>query len=471
MNPDWQVHMGIWRHAVYGGQRPMVMGWTYIALAVFLFFGIIALFVDASMPADSKFFRLVAVAPAALGMFYWMLYVSGAVRQNTPANARLVPGLCASVRRTAIGAWFLTLLPMALLAASWDYPLPAFAALSLMVTALGMNRGGRPIGMIVYILLTLTAIVGHNETALMTWLSQAPVVAVSGLLSVAFAWNALHNIFPAGGERHWKMLPEQDKQRASGDLHRTMQVDRSSGRRAWVYPILLKHDLRPGAAPRHLLLHALGPANHRFDFVLPLLVVAAVALMVRLGMPVFGMTNFQVPLGVVYSVAAPLLLLQGFVFHRMVVSMESTRGEQALVRLAPRTPQAEHLSRTLARQLLTICLVEWLVAGIAVLGLMLLFGAGRKELVLMASVMCTSLALSGWALRDYSGKGSAALMTVILQTLTMGGGFVALLVLRDQPLAWSALLVLVLAASVAIVHGRWKTMVEAPAPFPAGRFA
>jgi hypothetical protein len=63
------------------------------------------------------------------------------------------------------------------------------------------------------------------------------------------------------------------------------------------------------------------------------------------------------------------------------------------------------------------------------------------------------------------------LMTVILQTLTMGGGFVALMVLSQQPLAWSALLAVVLAASVAIVHGRWKAMVGAPAPFPAGRFA
>lgn len=471
MNPGWQVHMGIWRHAVFGDRRQVVMAWTYIALACFALSAMVMMFAKLSGPGERSVFRVVGIAPAALGIFYWMRYVSGAVGQNTPANARLVPGLCASVRRTAIGAWFLTLLSMALLAASFDYPLPAFIGLSVMVTALGMSRGGRPFGTVVYILLTLIAVIGTDQTSLKTWLSSAPVAGVLGLLSVAFAWNALHNIFPAGGERHWKMLPEQDKQRASGDLHRTMHVNRSSGRRAWVYPILLKHDLRPGAATRHLLLHALGPANHRFDFVMPTLFVAAVALLVRLAMPVFGMTDFQVPLGVIYSLAAPLLLMQGFVFHRMIVSMDSTRGEQALVRLAPRAPQASRLGRSLARQLLTICLVEWLVAGIAVLGLMLLFGAGRKELVLLATVMGTSLAVTGLALRDYSGKSSAALSTVLLQTLTMGAGFVALLVLRDQPLAWSALLVVMLTASVAIVHRRWKTMIDAPAPFPAGRLA
>ena len=470
MNPGWQVYMGIWRHAVFANRRQVVMAWTYIALAFFALSAMIMMFAKLSVPGDRSVFRVVGIAPAALGMFYWMRYVSGAVGQNTPANARLVPGLCASVRRTTIGAWFLTLLPMALLAASFEYPLPAFIGLSVMVTALGMSRGGRPFGTVVYILLTLIAAIGSDQTSLKTWLSSAPVAGVLGLLSVAFAWNALHSIFPAGGERHWKMLPEQDKQRASTDLHLAMQVARSSGRRAWVYPTLLKHDLRPGAAPRHLLLHALGPANHRLDFVMPLLVVTAVALLVRLVMPVLGLTDFQVPLGVIYSLAAPMLLMQGFVFHRMIVSMDSTRGEQALVRLAPRAPQTGRLGRSLARQILTICLVEWLVAGIAVLCLMLLFGAGRKELVLMASVMCTNLALTGWALRDYSGKGSAALMTVILQTLTMGGGFVALMLSSSEPLAWSALLVLMLAASIAIVHGRWKTMVEAPVPFPARRF-
>ena len=154
----------------------------------------------------------------------------------------------------------------------------------------------------------------------------------------------------------------------------------------------------------------------------------------------------------------------------MAVSISNTRVEQALVRLAPRAPQAPRLGRVLARQLLAICLVEWLATGLALSAMLALFGASQRDYLMVASAMSVSLATVGWVLRDYTLDQRAAFSAAaIMQTLFLGAGGVALFLVRDNLPLWSMLLPLMLGSSLAIVHGRWTTMVEAPVPFPAGR--
>lgn len=473
MSTAWQVHAGIWRHAVLAERRWAVLGWSGVALALCVLAGFVMAFQRQHAPQLAPYSGLaISAAPlAALAMFLWLRYVSGAVRQNSPANAQLVPGLCHSVRRTTVVAWCLTLLPMAMLASGMQYLALAFLALCAMVTTLGMARGGRTIGTVMYILLILASLQVSSNPGLKLWMSQPPVLVVVAMLTMALGWDALRSVFPHGGERHWKLLRAQDKERVSTDPEGNLLHRRSSGHWRLLYAALLKNDLRPGARPEHLLLHALGPGNHRFDFVFPLVTVAVLALGLKLVLAFYFPAAGAIRMDSVFGFIGPLLFMQGFTVQRMVVSMNTTRGELSLVRLAPRAPTAGRLGRSVARQMLTISLTEWFVCAAAVLGVWLLFGGDLKGVMLLGGAMCTGLAMAGWALRDDSGKRPGSLAVVIVQTVAMGAGCIGLMVLSGRPLAWGALFVVVLFASIAIVWGRWNTMLNAPVPFPAGRLS
>jgi len=467
MSPSWSVCGAVWRNAVLGERRNWAIGWAVVSLALSALGVLFAVAFAASPMA-----RMVAwtLPLAALALFHWLRYIPGAVRQNSPANARLVPGLHQSVRRTTVLAWCLTMAPMALLACAFEQPLLGMVVFCVAITAIGMARGGRRIGTVIYLLVIVAQGFVVGSDPMVAWLSSAPVLAVLMLMCLAMAWDGLRTIFPAGGERHWKILPAQAKERVSTDLHQSMRLNRAGGRSARLYALLLRHDLRAGASPRHLLLHALGPYNHRFDVVLPVLMVLLLALAARLVMSILGLDYGAVPAEIIRAFAVPLVLLQGLSLERMVVSMNNTRVEQALVRLAPRAPQADRLGRTLARQLLAISLAEWLASGLVVVAMLVLFGAGWPHMVIVATAMSVSLGAAGWALRDYTVDQSSSFgAEAIVQTLLLGAGGVALFLVRDNLPLWSALLALMVASAVAVIHGRWKTMVEAPVPFPAGR--
>lgn len=467
MSPSWSVCGAVWRNAVLGERRSWAIGWTIVALVLSALCVVLSL-VFPSAPIT----RIGAwtVPLAALALFHWLRFIPGAVRQNSPANARLVPGLHRSVRRTTVLAWCLTVAPMALLARAFERPLLGFVVLCLAVTAIGMARGGRAIGNLIYILLIVAQGFVIGSAALLAWLASAPVLTLLALLCAALARDAMRTVFPAGGEGHWKMLAAQAKQRVSTDLQQSMRLNRASGGSPSLYALWLRRDLRPGAPDAPLLLHALGPYNHRFDVLVPLALVLLLAVAVRLVLGALGADSSAVPAELVRSFAIPIVLLQGVMFERMAVSISNTRVEQALVRLAPRAPQAPRLGRVLARQLLAICLVEWLATGLALAAMLALFGASQRDYLMVASAMSVSLATVGWVLRDYTLDQRAAFSAAaIMQTLFLGAGGVALFLVRDNLPLWSMLLPLMLGSSLAIVHGRWTTMVEAPVPFPAGR--
>lgn len=458
MSPSWTVSRAIWTNAVLGERKTWALGWTIVSLALSALGAMLSF-----AYATSSMARIAACALplAALSLFFWLRYVPGAVRQNSPANARLVPGLHRSVRRTTVLAWCLTMVPMALLASSFDRPWLAFVVLCVAITAIGTARGGRAIGNIIFVLVIVAQGFAINNLPLVTWLSSAPVLAVMLLMCVALAWDGMRTVFPAGGERHFELLSAQARQRFSTDMYQSMRLNRASGYPARQYALLLQRDLRPAARPEHLLLHALGPHNHRFDVVLPLVLAVVLAIAAKLVLVALGVSYGAVPVELISCFAIPLCLMQAMTLERTVVSMQNTRVEQSLVRLAPRAPDSGRLIRSMANQLLAIGLTEWLACGLALLGLMLLFGGGWQHLMLLATAMSVSLAGAGWALRDYAAAPSGALGgEAIVQTLLMGAGGVALFLVRDNLSLWSALLVLLLGCSAAIVHGRWNKMIN-----------
>lgn len=455
----------VWSTAVLGARRSWVIGWSAVLLSLFVLAVLFFHIVGADQPDKRVFGSTIPLAMLAL--FYWVIYVPGAVRQNSPANARLVPGLHRAVRRTTVLAWCLTLAPLALLSSASERGALMFAALSLMVTSIGMARGGSATGAALFALLTMAIAFVPGKPALVAWLSTGPVLAALFVFGAALAWEGLRSVFPFGGDRHWKLLPAQETQRASGSLQRLMLSRRFAGGRASLYGWLLRRDLRPSARPEHLLLHALGPGNHRFDFVGYLLPVLLLAVLAKLVLAMLGLGASNVPLEIIAFFSVTLLPMQGLNFQRLVVSMRNSRGEQALVRLAPRAPRADRLGRVLARQMLRVCLSEWLAFGAGALALILLFGGGVKELVTLAILQCVCLAMAGWPLRDYS-KPRAALLVVIAQAVLVAGLALSLYMLRGQPVLWAALL---LGCALAIVYQRWKTMAGAAPPFPAAAMA
>jgi hypothetical protein len=470
MTPSRQVHAGIWRCAVYGERRAAVLVYSVIALAMTgLFFAMMGTLAS-DRPLTYRI-AFTATPMAMLAMFYWLRYVTGAVRQNSPANAHLVPSLCSSVRRTTVAAWCLTLLPLAATVSYFAYPALALVAASMVVTLLGMARGGRTAGTVLYIVLVLGALQLSGEPKALAWLAQTPVVAALAVVSAGLAAYALRAIFPNAGDRHWRLLNAQSRQRISTDMTATWEHNRRSPKRRWLYAKLLKHDLRSGAAPEPLLLHALGPQNHRFDFIVPLAAAGVLSVLLKVFLSSYEPAPGQLPAILIGTLLPALLLMQAVSFHRFVASMAGTRGEQALVRLAPRAPHANRFGRTLAAQFLTICLIELAIGLAFLMAMAFLFGGVETGAALLASLFCAGVAMAGWPLRDYAGRRPDSILVLIVQASAIGAGCVGLVLLTGRPGEWGLLFVATLAGALAILRGRWEKMANAPAPFPAARFA
>jgi len=470
MSPGWHAHVASCRLAVVQDRRAMVLGWTIFALLTALVCAALGAKL-ATVPWRGILGGLTVPAMILAG-FYWFRFVPGAVRQNSPANARLTPKLHAAVRRVAVVMWFLCLVPIVLLCFAGSLPPSTFFYLAFMMTLLGVSRGGVQAGAALYMVFVVACIALRRSGPLMELLDSPAGIATAAALCLGAAALALHIVFPAGGERHFKLLKPQRQHQVGTTLGALQNLKRKSGGRTRFYSRLLQYDLRR-ARRDHLLLHALGPAKHRFDFLAPMLGAVALAVLARASMWMLALPLNETIGHVVTIMVTLVLLAQGVLFERIVASATNTAGEQSLLRMAPAAPSAVQLGRVVARQLFAICVREWLVLNVLAAALVLLFGGGVAHLMVLASTACATFALTGWALRDYTGSTEKTPADTMFQVMLMGAGAgaVALFFVRDNLLLWVALQVYVLGAAGAIVWSRWQRMVNAPTPFPAGRFA
>lgn len=259
------------------------------------------------------------------------------------------------------------------------------------------------------------------------------------------------------------------------DLYEVFAVRLSFGRRHLLPGLKLDYDLRHGAKPAQMLLHALGPHVHRVDILLP--TVAAVCVLGLVGLLHLFQAgpSFLVGISLAWSIIAILLPLHCFRLYRIVSGIDASTPEQVLVRLAPRAPRAAEIGGVLARELLMISVCEWLaILIVVVLGSAFLmkgieWHTARLIMLLNASVVIASFAINGWTLRDYSGTERALFGGWLLQgTIAMGGLF-AMVSFIGRPLIWTALAVCMMLIGALAIAGRWRTMAKAPAPFPTAR--
>jgi hypothetical protein len=471
MNSFWSRERAVWYHAVLGERTSWIMGWTALAGVLAFFFLLLSPYAGMKTPMETLALSWLPIG--ALILFFWMRFVPGAVRQNTPAIAHLVPGLHRHVRRAVVLTWCATMLLLSPCIAGLDHHALAGLWMAVSITGISMAIGARSIGNVVYILMTIAIAVLNKRTAALDFLSTPPMLALLTAGALALAWYALVSTFPAGGERHWRLLAAQAKLGSADDLHQAIRRKRVSGARFRLYARWLARDLRPGVRPERRMMHALGPYNHRFDVVLPVVTIVVAAIVARLGFLFLDLPARQltVALEIIMSMSVPLMMLHGLNFHRFVASIDSTSGEQALVRLAPGIPQGRQLNVSLARQLLRIAVGEWLACAITIIGLLLLFGGGARQLVLIATMMPATLATTAWALRDYARRDDTGMAGLMLQVPVMVGATLALFLLREQPFAWTVLLVLAAGAAGLIVRSRWRTLVGAAVAFPARRLS
>ncbi|RZA36474.1 MAG: hypothetical protein EOP92_05150 [Lysobacteraceae bacterium] len=400
-------------------------------------------------------------------------FVPGAVQLNAPANAKLVPRARQRLTELFCLVW---VAGIAGLAPAWY--LDGATGLML-IWCVGLSLGsalaaaghaaGTPIMLTV---LFATAFSQKLPPALGAMLSQPASMVLLMLLSIGLAAIAARLVFPAAGERHWRMLARRARWvDAAGKPG--IQDDKSPRlkSRRWYAATLRRDSARRDK--RRLVLHALGPTQHIDELVMGLGGLSAVVFV--LGTFIGWRTGDEVMAGIGWLFACTLLAVPFAASLRLTGLLATYSGEQSLVRLAPAMPSvAPAFNRHLAQAVLVHGLKGWALATGAALAVGALGGAERDKLADLACVCCLMLPMAAAPLRDYAARKSASPMMPIVLLLasiyaSVALGFAASLTL-DAPVLPVAAVVSIGLAAFAIMRGL-RVMERAPCAFPAGRIA
>lgn len=452
----------IWRNAMLAKNRLNLFAYTALFVVLALFLGL------APLPFKSDMDRALFSPPFALffmALFHWDRFLIHTLAQNSPAVAGLVPRQHASVRLAVVLAWLLAVAPVAWLSLGFEHSLLIVLVYVNYITAAGLMRAGYGAGSVLSMAMILFGMLVLRSNPLQQALTQAPVIAALSVLTLGFAWLALCKAFPRGGERHWRILPGQHK--PVSPLNMLLAL--LKGKRDRIYAWKLRYDLQRSPTPGHLMLHALGPNNHRFDLLGPLAGVLVVACLLWWLASAFQ-AQAWVPKVIVGIILGTLIGSHSLLVKRFVNSMERTAAEQALVRLAPGVPAATGMNQVLAGQLLAISLAEWLAIAFISMGMAAVLAQSAQQLLFPASALIATLTFNGIALRDYSDKQVEPYGRIILQGVIMVAGVALMIRTSDTPLWWSVSALGSLLTGGWIVYDRWRLMVAAPPAFPAQRF-
>lgn len=242
-----------------------------------------------------------------------------------------------------------------------------------------------------------------------------------------------------------------------------------------MYLSFLRRDCASRDAGK-LLGHLLGARGHWSYQALSLLLVTLVGGAALLALRLYGGDTLRVMAangGWIFALGVMLVPL--FEHERRNIRLMETRGEQALLRLAPAMPAtAGAFNRTLARVQLRSALPGWCMQVAAVLALTLAAGAPLSFHAMQLCACCLTLPLIGTNLRRHArDAGLLGLGPVLTLLLSAAISFAAGAWINARfglPLTAGAALASILIALVA-VPWRWKRSVAAPIAFPVGRLA
>jgi hypothetical protein len=289
------------------------------------------------------------------------------------------------------------------------------------------------------------------------------------------AW-VIGRIFPAGGDRHYgqrKHQTEAIERLQSMGRQRPQAVPR---RTASLYGFALRRDIA-SRDPARLMLHAIGPSSQwnllvPFWSMLLLVGVGARLLLQRVGVLD---ANGPLPLVAWVFLLTVVLAVEAGSFRYWKALIEKSTKEQALLRLAGRSPSSCDWNRTFARTLVRQVLSSAGITAAIVVALGLLTCVQRDGLICLAS-LATALVMPGVAgvLLDYSREQpSWSAPQSLLRLAIAFVAIVAAIVLQFAigPLAWILLTATSNVIGALVAARRWRMMLAAPVAFPAGRFA
>ena len=398
----------------------------------------------------------------------WMMLVRSAVSANTPANAQLVPRL--RKRLCAMVAWtwlVLALITSAIYTVTFGNVLTAFAICGfVLATSASLTRAVTANVAAITIVSVLAATgPGRSALSLVAVAMGSTGGALLGvMLMLAHAAWVLRTLLPAGGDGHWRSQAcvERLLRGTANNSSAPHIVSRSSITWQAVQALL---PYRPQSKPAALLLGALGPASHPALLALP---VAAALSLIPLANWFFRGAPPSDPEAAanVAMLATTFAVLIGACVQGYVISasINETRREQALVRLAPRIPQGATMNVMLARGLLLRYLVAWGMMTASAAGLVLTV-APMEAAVMMVSAACAALLPAGAVVRAdtaalASGLRAAVLLALVLAFAGLRGYVVAL--------PWPLFGVACLLVAAYSARRNWQQILAQPGLFPIG---
>jgi hypothetical protein len=459
-----------WRRLGYlamTGEHPRQVGFVSALLLAVAMLGVAAGAKFGPDPVRSAL-QYGGMGLAALAAMLWLGFCSGAARQNTPANAHLVPGLNGALRTAAVTGWLVTMAAMLPFAFGHADGAMLFPLLGVALIGLGLHFGGRMDGFVVCIGVLLVYVVGSRFALLMQALSHPLGFVAAMLACLAYAAWALPRAFPRAGERHWKMRAVQRETNAVFDLakwNKNRLGDGGAGQ--FMYRWLLTRDCRHGASVGDMLLHGLSPGNHRYRLLVTLVIWVALLLMVK---PVLLLLELPVTnlAGELSSWAGVVLAGLTGGWLRFAVSIRKTAGEQAVLRLAPAMPASSAFNRVLGRRIAAICVSEWAVMSALMFAALFWWDANAQHnraaiLIAAMALAGTGLSFQNFARRAQSERVKHLFLLIWMVFLVVAGGVVG------AGLRWAGIVALLLATSLVFIALRWRRMQRGPVAFPANR--
>jgi len=421
---------------------------------------------------------LVGCATLWLMLVWTFAFVPGAIRMNSPINARLLPRQRRRLVQMTMAYCLLATAGIAFGIGNWmALPAAALGTLGLMLLSAGNKH-----------VVTLL-VVGGNWP----WLARVALppawgdvatgnaaMAVLGALVLPAAVWTLRWLYPAGGDAYLERRADQLKRVSRFDQCGDEKQALPDGMAGWsnlsFYFVALRCDLRQSrrrADPAAMLMHALGPMAHWTAWIGAIAVMLLVGGGARIALARLHGSDVQALVGLMATVAPALLALTVvFSTAQYGQQLRRTRAEQALLRLSPLAGDAALLNRRLATRMLRQALAIWAVLTMAVLAVTFFIGAGPDALLRQLG-LCS---LAGQAamvglLGDYAGSGGWSLTL----GLRAGGAalvqaFVAIGLGRlTGTTAWPWLAALPLVVCAVWLRFDWRRMLAAPPAFPAGR--
>lgn len=401
----------------------------------------------------------------------WLPLLSGSVRQNSAANARLVPHLHTRLIQL-VSAFALLGITVASYFFSFFYPSFGWCFVSLLLYTIGSGwahgrQFGWPIAMIV---LTHRIIIDSlpsnistaltSDTAFFMWLALGLLL---GALFIKFT-------FPHGGDRSWQI-----QLRALNQVMQTKDPFAIPKDASSLTFIPYNRALQAACAKhsRNLAVLVLGPNLHWGALLSQFLFVIIGAILLKTLLIVFPASNLSGFFSGFGKTACCILIIMQLTAQNAAIQFSKTRTEQSLYRLSAFAISSKLLNQRLAFGLVRSALQGFFLTWGVALMCSLIIDPSYNMMVIITTICTLTLPFVCLYLRDYSREvmmnAGYAKAWQYLGIFIMPSAVIFMLTISAPLSAWLIIAASSIVLSAILITYRWRKMIAAPVAFPAGR--